>query len=68
MSLKNKHEECESIKIRYRELETKVTNVYEVESHRKFTNYEQTISNLNRENEDMRRKLNELVDANRRLA
>ena len=56
------------MRIRYMELQTKVTNIYEVESNRRFSNYEQTISNLNRENDDMKRKLNDLVEANRRLA
>ena len=61
LTLRNKHEESEAFRKQFRELEIKVTNIYEVESNRKYAAYEQNIANLTRENEDMRRKLSELV-------
>lgn len=53
-NMKN-NQEAEKLILRIRELETSITQKYEVETSRKITIYEQNLSGLTTQNEELRR-------------
>lgn len=62
-------QENEAIKRKFKEYEISVNQMMEGEVNRRYTMYEQTIAKLNQENEELRRKMQDLGgDLGRKLS
>lgn len=51
------NQETEKLVMRIRELETSITQKYEVETSRKITMFEQNVNGLSTQNEELRRNI-----------
>lgn len=67
MLSRNQANELESWRKKYGELEAKFSNTYEFEVKKKYSSYEQTISEFNRRNTETEGKLNNAIQEIERL-
>lgn len=65
--LRSRNEEYENLRRQFKEYETAVTQKFEGDVKSQFTQYETRIASLAKENEELRRRLQEAGDLNRKL-